>query len=322
MTMGTTRQHRAQCSLSSYEVSRGTPRDATMMVSFAQNAEDVLLNRLFAADYLGFYVDIGANDPISGSITKHFYDRGWSGVNVEPANVFERLCKERPRDFNLNVAISDYCGRATLFDYPDASANATLNRTVADANEQFTFACQPREVDVITLRRLCEQHVGERTIDFMSIDVEGHERAVIVGGDWRRFRPRVLVVEATFPHTPRPSHMGWESLLLEQGYCFAIFDGLNRFYVRHEDADLLPLLAVPACVHDQFVSHLYQRDHELLTEPWRLVDYLRAAHGDSFAIGTGMRVARLLHRLGSGVPGLSRSLRRLRGLTRSRRAAG
>jgi hypothetical protein len=156
----------------------------------------------------------------------------------------------------------------------------------------------------------------------MSIDVEGNERAVIVGGDWRRFRPRVLVIEATFPHTPRPSHMGWEPLLLEHDYCFAIFDGLNRFYVRKEDVALLRLLAAPACVHDKYVPYIHQRAHELLAAPWRLVDHLRMAHGDSFAIGTGMRLARLLHLVGNGLPALSRSLRRLQLTKRGRRAAG
>jgi FkbM family methyltransferase len=292
------------------------------MISYAQNAEDVLLNRLFPADYLGFYVDIGANDPTAGSITKHFYDRGWSGINVEPAGIFERLSRERPRDINLNLAISDASGRARLFDYPEASCNATLSRAVAAGNEQFAFDCQPREVDVITLRQLCEQYLGERTVDFMSIDVEGHERAVIVGGDWRRFRPRVLVIEATFPHTPRPSHMGWEALLLEHDYFFAIFDGLNRFYVRGEDVALLPLLAAPACVHDKYVPYIHQSAHELLAAPWRLVDHLRMAHGDSFAIGAGMRLARLLHLVGNGLPALSRSLRRLQITKRGRRAAG
>jgi FkbM family methyltransferase len=292
------------------------------MISYAQNAEDVLLHRLFPVDYKGFYVDIGANDPITGSVTKHFYDRGWSGINVEPAGIFERLSRERPRDINLNLAISDSSGRAILFDYPEASCNATLSRAVAAGNEQFAFDCEPREVDVVTLHQLCEQHVGERTVDFMSIDVEGHERAVIAGGDWRRFRPRVLVVEATFPHTPRPSHTAWEPLLLEHDFRFAIFDGLNRFYVREEDAELLALLAAPACVHDQYVPYIHQRAHELLAAPWPLVDHLRTAHGASFAIGAGMRVARLLHRVGNGLPALSRSLRRLRIRNRGRRAAG
>jgi len=32
----------------------------------------------------GFYIDIGAFDPIYISVTKAFSMRGWKGINVEP----------------------------------------------------------------------------------------------------------------------------------------------------------------------------------------------------------------------------------------------
>jgi FkbM family methyltransferase len=225
------------------------------MMSYAQNHEDVLLNRLFPPDYKGFYVDVGASHPVHGSITKHFYDRSWHGVNIEPGSVFETLRSERPRDINLKVALSQTAGRATLHHYPDAFCEATLSEVVAKENARRSFACVPIVVELMTLAQVCEQHVGDQTIDFMSIDVEGHEQQVIAGGDWSRFRPRALVIEATVPHSPTPSHDDWEPLLLEHDYHFALFDGLNRFYVRGEDADLLPRLSTPACIFDAYVPY-------------------------------------------------------------------
>jgi hypothetical protein len=73
----------------------------------------------------------------------------------------------------------------------------------------------------------------------MKIDVEGWERQALEGGDWRRFRPRVLLLEATRPNSAEPAWGGWEPLLLAQGYLFAYFDGLNRFYVPEEERALL-----------------------------------------------------------------------------------
>jgi FkbM family methyltransferase len=229
------------------------------MIAYGQNYEDVLLNRLFAPDYLGFYVDIGANDPMNNSVTYHFYQRGWSGINIEPGAVFERLSRFRPRDVNLQVAVSQTCGEATFFDYPGAAANATLSQAIARDNERFGIVCVPRQIKLITLRSLCEQYVKDRTIDFMSIDVEGHEMEVIAGGAWDRYRPRVLVIEATWPHTSQPSYEGWEPLLLAHGYRFAFFDGLNRFYLREEDAGLQERLMTPACTLDDYVPYLYDR---------------------------------------------------------------
>jgi hypothetical protein len=57
-------------------------------------------------------------------------------------------------------------------------------------------------------------------------------------------------VEANAPQT-------WDPLLLNAGYLFAFFDGVNRFYVRQEDRDLLPVLAVPANAGDNFLIHGY-----------------------------------------------------------------
>ena len=88
---------------------------ADQMISYAQNYEDVLLARLFGGRTTGFYVDIGAMDPVLDSVTKHFYDLGWHGINVEPVKeLFDDLVMQRPRDVNVCAAISDQPGDATL----------------------------------------------------------------------------------------------------------------------------------------------------------------------------------------------------------------
>ena len=61
-----------------------------MMISYAQNFEDVILQRVFHTCDQGRYIDIGGYDPTIDSVTKHFYDRGWSGVNVEPVARFHK----------------------------------------------------------------------------------------------------------------------------------------------------------------------------------------------------------------------------------------
>ena len=74
------------------------------MISYAQNFEDVMIARLFDDTHRGFYVDVGAAHRDLLSVTRHFYDRGWSGVNVEPTFCFyPLLCDARPRDINLDV---------------------------------------------------------------------------------------------------------------------------------------------------------------------------------------------------------------------------
>ena len=86
------------------------------IVSYAQNFEDVMLARCFP-EPRGFYVDVGANDPDIDNVTRVFYERGWSGINIEPlAENCARLRQRRPRDVNLEIAVGDHDGSITFYE--------------------------------------------------------------------------------------------------------------------------------------------------------------------------------------------------------------
>lgn len=221
--------------------------------SYSQNGEDILLSRLFEPEYQGLYIDIGANDPTIFSVTKHFYERGWNGINVEPGEVFAKLKADRPRDVNLNVCVSEREGIVTFYEFPEAQGWSTCDAQEAEKvlTQRGISFCR-RVVPCMSLASICERYVT-RPIDFLSIDVEGHERDVLKGGDWARFRPRAIVIEATLPNSPDPSHDQWEDLLLAVDYEFATFDGLNRYYIRGEERHLTERLRTPVNVFDGFV---------------------------------------------------------------------
>ena len=71
------------------------------------------------------------------------------------------------------------------------------------------------------------------------------------GCDLSEWRPWVLIVEATSPQSTAQTHTAWEPGIVEHGYEFAMFDGLNRYYVASDHADLLGTLSYPVCVFDQ-----------------------------------------------------------------------
>jgi FkbM family methyltransferase len=226
-------------------------------VSYAQNAEDVVLARAFPRAHKGFYVDVGASDPTVDSVTKSFYDIGWSGINVEPsAAALSDLVTARPRDVNLGVGLGETPGVATFYELPRQMMGcSTLVPDLAEGYRQDGWIAQAREIEITTLAEICSVHVGEKTIDFLKIDVEGTERSVLAGADFERFRPRLLLVEATRPGTPVPAYADWEPSVLSAGYEFALFDGLNRFYVREEDHDLAEGLAAPANYFDDYLPY-------------------------------------------------------------------
>jgi FkbM family methyltransferase len=213
----------------------------------------------------GFYIDIGAHDPVNYSITKYFYDLGWHGINIEPSSdIFPRLCAARGRDINLNFGLSDTEGTLDFYEATKGAGLSTFVKAEMERHCKAGFEFIERQCKVTTLAKICERYVHGQ-IDFLSLDVEGYEAEVIEGGDWKRWRPCVLVVESTKPGTTIPSHDAWEPLLLAADYVFANFDGLNRYYVRAEDKHLLPALSVPVNVFDSYIPYEYLRQIEELS---------------------------------------------------------
>ena len=227
-------------------------RQQPRTISYAQNSEDIVLRRIFKDVPTGFYVDVGAWDPTIESVTRVFYDAGWSGLNIEPQpTAFERLQAARTRDRNLNIAASDRSGFALLHvtEFPPLT---TIEATVIHDDNPDYCVRETIRVPTRTLSELLDEEARDRPIDFLKIDVEGHEEAVLRGLDLRRHRPIVLVIEALCPTTGKARWTDWEPLLIAAGYRMTLFDGLNRFYLREDRLDLLDRASYPACVRDRY----------------------------------------------------------------------
>ena len=209
------------------------------MISYAQNGEDVMLMRALGNIAGGFYIDVGAADPTILSVTRAFYERGWHGVNIEPTEDRHRLLGEtRPRDVNLSQPVSDSIAEVAFHvceQHPDLS---TLHDDVAAAAKAGGLRLQSRVVQTTTLAEVCRRFAPP-VIHFLKVDVEGAEESVLRGADFERYRPWIVVVEATRPGTQIPAYMDWEPILLDSRYRFAWFDGLNRFYIAEEKFDSL-----------------------------------------------------------------------------------
>lgn len=226
---------------------RGAP-----MVSFAHGREDVYLWRALAGRVhhdVGFWIDAGAFDPVDASVTKAFYDRGWRGINIEPLKgPFQRLVEQRPRDINLQLLVSDAEGSETFYEL-DNGQLSTTNEEFARRHIQAGAQSNQYTVKATTLDKICEQHAPD-VIHFLKIDVEGHEAKAIQGMDFSRFRPWILVLEATEPNRmDRPTHMEWEHMIIAAGYQHVRTDLPNRYYIADEHPELKEAFALPADDH-------------------------------------------------------------------------
>lgn len=226
-----------------------------MFISYAQQFEDVMLHRVFDPEESGLYIDVGAWHPDIDSVTKHFYDRGWSGINIEPSKFYFRILEERrSRDTNLNVAVGSRTEELDFVEIPGSGLSSLRQDAVMRAR-RFGFSTSRYKVPVVTLQSICDRYCSGRLISFLKIDVEGAEKDVIDGLDWQAYRPVVVLVEAVHPDTREPAWDEWEPTLLAANYTFVWFDGLNRYYLRTESAELRRHFAVPPGLFDGFVIH-------------------------------------------------------------------
>jgi FkbM family methyltransferase len=252
-------------------------------ISYAQNFEDVMLWRALKHIEQGFYIDVGANDPTIDSVTKAFYENGWRGINIEPLEShYNDLQIERPRDINLCCATGETSGVIDVFEC-DIRGWATAEKSVADKHIHEGHEGGYHQVPLRTLSDICQEYVlGE--IHFLKIDVEGLEKDVISGADFKKFRPWIVVVEATAPNSIEQVYEQWESLLLAASYQFAYADGLNRFYVAIEHPEILSSFQYPPNVFDDFVLAARGQAEVALNEfyksrAWRWTAPIRWAEG-------------------------------------------
>lgn len=209
---------------------------------YSQFYEDYVLGYVFKDQKSGFYVDVGANDPDDSSVTKYFYLAGWRGINIEPIpELVEKLNRSRPEDANVGVAISDKPGELTFYQAVKASGLSTLSPAIAASHRARGFEFTRIKIPVNTLTAVLDQHAKDKPeITFLNVDVEGFEKQVFSGLDFKRYHPRVIMAESTAPLSEVATHQLWESILRRNGYVFAMDDGLNRYYVHSSQESLLP----------------------------------------------------------------------------------
>jgi len=155
------------------------------------------------------YCDIGAAEPKRLSNTYILYDRGGSGVLVEPdPEQVEALRKERPRDTVLNVGVAfDERRRATLkrftarvFNtFSAEQANVVLESSKNWASDQLQQLVDEVEVPLVPINDILAEHFADTGIHFVSIDAEGVDFLILKSIDFDRFRPKMICIERSRP---------------------------------------------------------------------------------------------------------------------------
>ncbi|MEA9984409.1 FkbM family methyltransferase [Subtercola sp. RTI3] len=224
-------------------------------ISFAQNGEDIVLWRALKDIQGGTYIDVGANHPTIDSVSRKFYDAGWRGVAIEPNPEYASLYRvERPGDAVYEAIASDVDAPSAQIHLIDGTGLSTMIDEYGEEAAAAGWSVHDETVPVVTLNQTIEESgLADRDIHFLSVDTEGAEAFVLGSIDFSRYRPWILVIEATAPNSTRQVHGSWQDTVERAGYTFQMFDGLSRYYLADERAEQIgTALTYAASVIDDY----------------------------------------------------------------------
>lgn len=200
--------------------------------SYSNHGEDVVLWRALGSLSRGRYVELGAVGGATGSLSKAFYDVGWSGLLVAPDREIATQCRiERPRDVVLEATTSSLGDGADFV----AESPSVPRQQVGSLLDALGW-------------------LGEE-IHFMSFHAEAGGADAVEGVDLAVWRPWIVVVGTTISAQTRSHRAGFQQRMADAGYEHTMFDGSNCWFVSEEKATLLAEpLGYPACPADGYTT--------------------------------------------------------------------
>ncbi len=184
--------------------------------------EQKLIRNFFYNKLDGYYVDVGANEPIKESQTYHLEKLGWGGLLIEALPYYANLLKKQRSGKVIQYAVSSPKNQNKKLKFIVAGGHSTLNENpiaLGDfSNKITTVTCR-------TLDSILKDNKVLEDFDFISIDIEGHELEMFEGFNLNKWQPKLVLLEDHV--TNHKKH----DLMKKNGYQVILRTGLNSWYV-------------------------------------------------------------------------------------------
>jgi FkbM family methyltransferase len=210
-----------------------------------------------------WYIEIGANHPISTSATFLLYENGARGVLVEAnPKLIQSLSDVRPEDTIINAAIVGTGeGKVKLF-VSSADELSTTVKSNLDFWPDYPVV-EEVEVDKTEVTELLLKYYPEQSISFISIDCEGPDFEILERIDLDRFPFDVIQIEPS-NHINYKATEGISRYLFHKGYSLISKTEVNCIFLKIKDLPhFRQELEIPfsweACSFDIFDTLLTRR---------------------------------------------------------------
>lgn len=201
---------------------------------WSQYGEDIVLDRVLNLAKPGFYVDVGCFHPVKNNNTFKLYQRGWRGLNLDIDELkIAAFRLRRPRDVSLACCVSDQPGEIRVFSPGPWSLTQTADLATAKKLASRGVKLTERIVQARPLTQILDDsEFRGRQIDALSIDVEGHELAVLSSLDFDRYQPRVVILESHVRSLEDLMASAEFKLLAAKGYTLFNWTGPSVHFLR------------------------------------------------------------------------------------------
>lgn len=201
-------------------------------LSFSQSGEDIIVNRLLRKVQKGWYVDVGAHHPTIFSNTYLLYTRGWRGVNIDASPGKMGKFKElRPRDINLEIAVSQNPGEISLSVFKKTAMNSASPELVAEYVKGGYTVTETVSVRALPLGDILRNYIPDSVeIGYLNIDVEGLDIDVLISYDWKRAGPRVISIEDLTFKSSIPEDSNIYAFLSKKGYALRAYTSTTLIF--------------------------------------------------------------------------------------------
>lgn len=207
----------------------------SVRLNYGFTGEDRIIESLLKprVTYNGFYVDVGCNDPRFISNTFLLYRRGWRGICIDAnQKLINKFKKIRPRDIAICALVSNSCRMEEFVEFTNNINSSIEKKHIYEWTNSGQTIERKQIMETSTLTDILDKNKAPANFDLLCIDVEEHDWFVLQSLDFKKYQPRLIVIESDDFDPSLPEKNIIYNFLNQRNYIFRGSILSNLYFMR------------------------------------------------------------------------------------------